>query len=31
MMHGVNPRMDYPGPEQFLAGLEKVALSIFIL
>jgi molybdopterin-containing oxidoreductase family iron-sulfur binding subunit len=28
MMHGVNPAYDYSEPEQFLAGLEKVALSI---
>ena len=28
IMHGVNPAYDYPDAEQFLAGLEKVALSI---
>lgn len=28
MMHGVNPAYDYPDSEQFLAALEKVALSV---
>ena len=28
MMLGVNPAYDYAAPEQFLAGLEKVSLSV---
>ena len=30
-MLGVNPAYDYHQPERFLSGLEKVALSSFLL